>query len=67
VPSRPGPATYADELRTTLIGERSFEVWTAWLRDVLHDADVEYADDFRPDDPDEGPDMGDQSGLVSGQ
>jgi len=55
------PATYgkvAAQLRTVLLGERSFTVWKEWLRDVIRGADVEYADAFRPADPDEVPDMG---------
>jgi peptidyl-prolyl cis-trans isomerase C len=68
LPARPAAyAKIADELRTTLVAERSFEVWTAWLRDVLADADVEYADDFRPDDPDEVPDMGAPTEMAPGQ
>lgn len=48
----------AEQLRTILLGERAFSVWTDWLRDVMGDADVVYADEFRPADPDAVPDMG---------
>lgn len=56
----PRPAAYAavkDMLRTMLIGEKALEVWTDWLSGLIRDADVEYADDFRPADPDAVPDM----------
>lgn len=59
VPAHPAAyAKVADTLRTALLGERAFQAWTDWLREPIREADVEYADDFRPADPDAVPDMG---------
>ncbi len=54
------PATFAqvsDELRQTLLTERSIEVWRGWLKKTLEDADVIYADRYRPADPTGVPDL----------
>jgi peptidyl-prolyl cis-trans isomerase C len=59
VPAR--PATYdkvVEQLRTVLLGERAFLVWTDWLRGVISDADVVYAGEFRPADQNAVPEMG---------
>lgn len=39
------------ELRQTLYAEERSESWQAWLRDKVETADIEYHDDYRPDDP----------------
>ncbi|NMI00558.1 peptidyl-prolyl cis-trans isomerase [Pseudonocardia acidicola] len=52
------PATYeqvADGLRQALKVERSLAVWRGWLGQQIHDAGVEYADAYRPADPDAVP------------
>lgn len=54
------PATYAqvrEQLRQTVLAERSVELWRDWLAGLLADNEVEYADAFRPDDPDAVPDI----------
>jgi len=33
-------------------------IWTAWLKDLIRAADVEYADAYLPADPDGVPDLG---------
>jgi peptidyl-prolyl cis-trans isomerase C len=43
------------QLRVELQNKRLLERWRSWLADELADADVEYADDYRPDDPDAPP------------
>jgi peptidyl-prolyl cis-trans isomerase C len=48
------PATLdrvADDLRATLEAEESQHRWTAWLEDQLRGAEIEYADDYRHEDP----------------
>lgn len=48
------PATLdgvADDLRAVLEVEESQRRWSAWLEDQLRAAEIEYADDYRPDDP----------------
>lgn len=55
------PATYAgvrDALRRTVLAEKSLDKWRGWLTDVIADHEVTYADDYRPDDPDAVPDLG---------
>lgn len=41
-----------DPLRTRLLEERRSVVWNDWLAGRIADADVRYADDYRPADPD---------------
>ena len=48
------PATLdrvTDELRGALEVEESQRRWSAWLVEQLRAADIEYADDYRPEDP----------------
>ncbi|KRF17061.1 hypothetical protein ASG90_06945 [Nocardioides sp. Soil797] len=57
---KPVPARFAkvkDGLRQTLQNEMAMEAWRGWLQDLLGDHTVEYADDYRPDDPDSVPDL----------
>ncbi|SFO54306.1 peptidyl-prolyl cis-trans isomerase C [Pseudonocardia ammonioxydans] len=54
------PATFeqvADGLRSALQTERSLTVWRDWLGQQISDADVDYADAYRPADPDAAPTM----------
>jgi len=54
------PATFAHvraALRETVLAEKSLDAWRAWLKDVIADHDVTYADDYRPEDPDAVPDI----------
>lgn len=41
--------------RTQLQQEQELRVWSKWLGDVIKDADIHYADAYRPDDPDAPP------------
>lgn len=66
VPSQ--PATFGaveDALRKTLVAEQSLDAWRAWLKGVLEDHDVTYADAYRPADPDAVPDV-DEAQLTGG-
>lgn len=52
------PYTFAEVKQTlleSLTTTAQLDVWREFLRDALADADVEYADDYRPDDPDSLP------------
>ncbi len=63
------PATYAavrDALRQTVLAEKSLARWRAWLRKVIRDHEVTYADAYRPDDPAAVPDIG-QAQVGEGQ
>lgn len=40
-----------DQLRQALFVEAQSEVWREWIRGRLEAAEIEYADDYRPDDP----------------
>lgn len=51
----PRKATFAgvrSELRKTLAAEKAQAAWSGWLSARLSKADIEYADSYRPDDPD---------------
>ena len=51
----PAPAVFdkiSDQLRQALISEKSTAVWTAYLGDLIKQAHVRYADNYRPADPD---------------
>lgn len=56
------PATQAAEadglaaMRSLLGDEAKAERWSSWLRDRIREADLEYADRYRPADPDALPD-----------
>jgi peptidyl-prolyl cis-trans isomerase C len=50
----PVPATLpavGDELRAALLSEEVQRRWTEWLAEELRDAEIEYADEYRPSDP----------------
>lgn len=44
-----------DKFRTMLRTERAFERWRSWLGQRIRDADIVYADRYRPADPDAPP------------
>ncbi|WP_370250405.1 peptidylprolyl isomerase [Nocardioides sp.] len=52
---RPGRLRTLDEVRGRLAealrAERALGAWQDYLRDLLRSADLEYAEDFRPEDP----------------
>lgn len=53
-------AVYAElraPLRETVLAEKSLERWRSWLAGVIKSHDVNYADGFRPKDPDAVPDI----------
>lgn len=55
------PASFdqvADGLRQALEVERSLAIWQDWIAQQVRDADVVYADEFRPADPDAPPSFG---------
>ncbi|WP_176440068.1 peptidylprolyl isomerase [Haloechinothrix alba] len=45
----------AEDLKATLASERELTAWHKWLAKQIKDVDVEYADKYRPDDPDAPP------------
>lgn len=54
----PEPAEFdevRDSLRETLRAEESLDRWRGWLAERIRAADVEYAPDYRPADPDAPP------------
>ena len=54
----PQPARYADvktAFRKQLKQEQEVRVWSDWLAKVIHEADIQYADAYRPADPDAPP------------
>lgn len=52
---RPGqPAPYReveDQVRQLALFDEQLHTWQEWLAEALQDADIEYADAYRPDDP----------------
>ncbi|MPY99132.1 MAG: parvulin peptidyl-prolyl isomerase [Actinophytocola sp.] len=52
-----------DEFRTMLRTERAFAHWRSWLGQQIREADITYADRYRPADPD-APPSSDISGTV---
>lgn len=55
------PATYgavAETLKAQLQSEEALSLWRGFLEDELADADVEYAEKYRPADPDALPETG---------
>lgn len=55
------PAEFAavrDSFRERLVAEEGARRWWRWITDLLKDADVRYADDYRPADPDAAPGAG---------
>ena len=54
----PEPAEFAevkDAFRTQLQQEQEVRTWTQWLGRAIKEADVQYADAYRPSDPDAPP------------
>lgn len=55
----PGDPLSFDDVQVTLLeaitSKRQLEAWRAWLSGELEDAAVEYADHYRPDDPNGAP------------
>ncbi len=49
--SRPRSIACEADLRAVLEAEESQRRWSAWLVDQLRAAEIEYADDYRPEDP----------------
>lgn len=67
---RTRPATFAKvraSLKQTLVTEKSVAAWRAWLGSAITGAHVEYADAYRPADPDAVPDVNDPAGGGAGQ
>lgn len=53
VPGRPlSFEEAAADLRGSLRSERALEAWTSWLGERIREADVEYAPEYEPADPD---------------
>ncbi|KQY55688.1 hypothetical protein ASD11_14330 [Aeromicrobium sp. Root495] len=55
-PENPTLAEVKTELRAALRAERAVAIWRSWLEKQVAGADVEYADSYRPDDPEALPD-----------
>lgn len=47
----------ADDLRAQLQNEQTLGAWRDWLAERIRAADVAYADQYRPDDPDAPPNL----------
>lgn len=63
---KPTPLSYEDvkkDLRATLESERVMKAWRDWLGAELKKADVEYADQYRPANPDAPPKWPTQAGF----
>jgi len=45
----------AEQLKVALGDERRLKAWRSWLAEQIKAADVEYAEDYRPDNPDAPP------------
>lgn len=52
---QPTYAEVADQARESLRSERALKAWRDWLKDRIERAEVEYADAYRPSDPNEPP------------
>ncbi|MPY78513.1 MAG: parvulin peptidyl-prolyl isomerase [Actinophytocola sp.] len=64
LPGQPAKfAEVADQFRETLRTERAFQRWRSWLGKQIRDADILYADKYRPADPD-APPSSDIAGAV---
>ncbi|WP_020662088.1 peptidylprolyl isomerase [Amycolatopsis benzoatilytica] len=66
----PVPATFDkvhDNLKQQLQMEKMLAVWRSWLGEQIKGADVEYADEYRPDNPDAAPDVTPGESPVTGQ
>lgn len=56
--AEPKPADFdavKEELTGQLHAEAALTEWRSWLRDAIADADVQYAEEYRPADPDAPP------------
>jgi peptidyl-prolyl cis-trans isomerase C len=54
----PVPARFEEArsaLKDVLLVEKATAAWRSWLGEQIRSADVEYADEYRPDDPDAPP------------
>lgn len=57
IPARPAAfAKVAPKVAELEHSELKLEAWRSWLEDALRGASAEYADDYRPEDPDQLPD-----------
>lgn len=52
---QPSYRAVADDALDAVRSERAMKTWRSWLADRIEDADVEYADAYRPAHPDEPP------------
>ncbi|HWU20582.1 MAG TPA: SurA N-terminal domain-containing protein [Nocardioides sp.] len=67
---RARPAVFAKvraSLEQTLTTEKSVAAWRAWLGSAITSAHVDYADAYRPADPDAVPDVNDPAAGGAGQ
>ncbi|WP_375001817.1 peptidyl-prolyl cis-trans isomerase [Aeromicrobium sp. CTD01-1L150] len=67
---KPVPADFdrdGEAFRQTLETEQATSRWRSWLQDEIGSADIRYADDYRPDDPDALPAMGQDSSMGGGR
>lgn len=65
-PARPlGFDEVKDQLREKVATERALETWRGWVSDHIEEADVVYADEYRPADPGALPSVG-PAGPVTG-
>ncbi|MDT7633978.1 MAG: peptidyl-prolyl cis-trans isomerase [Pseudonocardiales bacterium] len=56
-----------EQLRDGLRGERQTKAWNDWLGRQLREADVTYADNYRPVDPDGAPTLSPAGAAATGQ
>ncbi|MDT7559918.1 MAG: hypothetical protein QOI68_4388, partial [Pseudonocardiales bacterium] len=56
-----------EQLRDGLRGERQTKAWNDWLGRQLREADVTYADNYRPVDPDGAPTLSPAGPAAAGQ
>lgn len=59
-------AAVSEQLKARLEQEKWGAAWTDWLRELIANADVEYAETYRPADPDGVPEMALPSDLAGG-
>lgn len=57
-------ADVRDELRQQLETEKALETWRSWVAAQIKETDVEYADAYRPADPDSPPTSNEPGGLL---
>jgi peptidyl-prolyl cis-trans isomerase C len=66
----PVPAVFEqvkDQFKQKLVLEEAMSSWRGWLGEQIRNAHVEYADGYRPSDPDAAPDTGPGQAPVPGQ